>query len=207
MKIYLYVLNTLADWEIGHLIAEFNSKRFFGPTVNAPKIIKLGNSLEPITTMGGIPITPDERVDDVTFAADDLLILPGADTWFEDVNEKVINIVAEVINNDITVAAICGATFALARKGILDTRKHTSNDKKFLKMMCPEYIGENLYLEQDVVVDKNLITASGLAVLDFSYEVFKQTNVMKNRTLEAWYQLYKTQNKKYFQALVESLKK
>ena len=27
--IYLYVLNTMADWEVGQAIAELNSQRFF----------------------------------------------------------------------------------------------------------------------------------------------------------------------------------
>lgn len=27
--IYIYVLDTLADWEIGHVISELNSGRFF----------------------------------------------------------------------------------------------------------------------------------------------------------------------------------
>jgi hypothetical protein len=72
--------------------------------------------------------------------------------------------------------------------------------------MCPAYSGEDYYVNQPVVADNNLITASGLASLDFSYEVFKRTNVMRTETLEAWYQLYKTKEKKFFYALMESLK-
>jgi hypothetical protein len=28
-KIYLYVFNTMSDWEIGYLMAELNSGRYF----------------------------------------------------------------------------------------------------------------------------------------------------------------------------------
>ena len=28
-KVYIYLLNTMADWEIGHISAELNSRRFF----------------------------------------------------------------------------------------------------------------------------------------------------------------------------------
>lgn len=73
-------------------------------------------------------------------------------------------------------------------------------------MFCPEYTGENFYLNQPAVTDDNLITASGLAPLEFSYEVLKRTNLMKTETLEAWYQLYKTNESKYFYALMESIK-
>lgn len=27
--VYVYVMNTMADWEIGYCLAELNSKRFF----------------------------------------------------------------------------------------------------------------------------------------------------------------------------------
>lgn len=113
---------------------------------------------------------------------------------------------APFVQQGVVVAAICGATVALAKHGILNTRKHTSSDKAFLKMSCSEYLGERLYLNQPVVVDGNLMTATGLAPLEFSYEVFKKTNMMKLETLEAWYKLNSTKDSKYFYTLMDSLK-
>ena len=205
MKVYLYVLNTLADWEIGYLTAELNSGRYLDKTKPPVEIIKIGNTTEPIKTMGGIKITPDETIDNIKFKEDDLLILPGADTWTAEENKKIIDIVSRIINEKVIIAAVCGATIALANKGILNNKKHTSNDLEVLKMFCPEYTGENFYLNQPAVTDDNLITASGLAPLEFSYEVLKRTNLMKTETLEAWYQLYKTKESKYFYALMESI--
>lgn len=205
MKAYLYILNTLADWEIGYLTAELNSGRFLDKTRLPVEIIKIGNTTEPIKTMGGITITPDENIDNIKFEEDDLLILPGADTWTEEENKKIIDIVSSIIDEKVIIAAVCGATIALANKGILNNRKHTSNDLEFLKMFCPEYTGENFYINQPAVTDDNLITASGIAPLEFSYEVLKRTNLMKTETLEAWYQLYKTNDSKYFHALMESI--
>ena len=50
---YVYVLDTLADWEPGYVISELNSGRFFkkdGQRVS----LKTGScSKDPITTMGG----------------------------------------------------------------------------------------------------------------------------------------------------------
>ena len=205
MKVYVYVLNTLTDWEIGYLTAELNSGRYLDKKRPQVEIIKIGNTTEPIKTMGGIKITPDETIDNIKFEEDDLLILPGADTWTEEENKKIIDIVSSIINEKVIIAAVCGATIALANKGILNNRKHTSNDIEVLKMFCPEYTGENFYLNQPAVTEDNLITASGLAPLEFSYEVLKRTNLMKTETLEAWYQLYKTNEPKYFYALMESL--
>lgn len=205
MKVYIYLLNTLADWEIGYLTAELNSGRYLDKTRPPVELIKIGNTAEPIKTMGGITITPDENIDNIKFEENDLLILPGADTWTEEENKKIIDIVSSIINEKVIIAAVCGATVALANKGILNNRKHTSNDIEVLKMFCPEYTGENFYLNQPAVTDDNLITASGLAPLEFSYEILKRTNLMKTETLEAWYQLYKTNEPKYFYALMESI--
>ncbi len=205
MKVYIYLLNTLADWEIGYLTAELNSGRYLDKTRSPVELIKIGNTTEPIKTMGGITITPDENIDNIKFEEDDLLILPGADTWTEEENKKIIDIVSGIINEKVIIAAVCGATVALANKGILNNRKHTSNDIEVLKMFCPEYTGENFYLNQPAVTDDNLITASGIAPLEFSYEILKRTNLMKTETLEAWYQLYKTKESKYFYALMESI--
>ncbi len=207
MKAYLYILNTLADWEIGHITAELNSGRFLDKTKSPIQLIKIGNTNESIKTMGGINIVPDKCLDNITFEKDDLLILPGADTWDEESNKKIINLIPNLLNKNVIVVAICGATVALAKNGILNDRKHTSNDKEFLKMICPDYSGEKNYIDAPVVVDKNLITASGLAPLEFSYEVFKKINVMKVETLEAWYQLYKTKDAKFFHLLLGSLEK
>ncbi|UTB33737.1 MAG: glutamine amidotransferase [Methanobacterium sp. ERen5] len=206
MKVYIYVLNTLADWEIGYLTAELNSGRYLDKTKPSVEIITIGNTTEPIKTMGGITIVPDESIDNIKFKEDDLLILPGADTWMEEENSKIIDIVLDIIDKKVIIAAICGATFALANRGILNDRNHTSNAMEVLKMFCPEYAGENFYLNQPAVRDGNLITASGITPLEFSYEVLKRINVMKDETLEAWYQLYKTNDSKYFYALMESLK-
>jgi len=206
MKAYIHILNTLADWEIGYLTAELKSGRYLDKTRPSVELIKIGNTTEPIKTMGGITIAPDESIDNIRFKEDDLLILPGADTWMEEENKKIIDIVSGIIDKKVIIAAICGSTVALANRGILNDRNHTSNDMEFLKMFCPEYTGENFYLNQPAVTDNNLITASGITPLEFSYEVLKRINVMKAETLEAWYQLYKTNESKYFYALMESLK-
>jgi putative intracellular protease/amidase len=206
MIAYLYILDTLADWEIGYLTAELNSGRFLDKTKKKEPIIKVGATPKPIKTMGGLTVTPDLQVDELQLNADDLLILPGADTWTEPANQKVISLLPENLKKKTTIAAICGATVALANNGLLNDRKHTSNDLGWLKLTCPNYLGEKFYVNQPAVSDDNLITASGFAALEFSYEVFKKTGFMKAQTAEAWYQLYRKRDVKCFAELIESLK-
>lgn len=203
-RCYLYVLDSLADWEISFITAELNSKRYFSKDVKLDLII-VGNSLKAIKTMGGMTITPDHDINNIKFEDGDLLILPGANSWLEEDNKRVLEIVSDLINKNITIAAICGATVALAQNGLLDNRKHTSNSKEFLKMFSSNYNGDSYYTDTFVVTDNNLITATGLAPLEFSYEIFKKLDIMKTDTLKAWYQLYKRKDSKSFYSLMESL--
>jgi len=205
MNVYLYVLDTLADWEIGYLTAEINSKRYFKNKNDDCKIVKVGASKDPIKTMGGMSIKPDIQIGEMKFQNNDILVLPGGDTWLEEKNKEILLYAKEVINNGQNVAAICGATLGLAKVGALDKKKHTSNAKDLLKMICPEYLGENSYVEKPAVVDKNLITASGLCALEFAYEVIKILNIFKSETLESWYNLYTTKEAKYFFSLMSSI--
>ena len=183
-----------------------NSGRYLDRTKDPVSLLTAGNSKKAVKTMGGLTITPDEIIDNVKFQAGDLLILPGADTWMNENNRKVIDIVSSIISTEVVIAAICGATIAMAKNGLLNDRKHTSNDRDYLKMICPEYTGSDFYINEPAVIDNNLITASGIAPLEFSYEIFKKTDVMKSDTLEAWYHLYKTGESRYFYNLMESLK-
>ncbi len=144
--------------------------------------------------------------DELVLPEGDVLILPGADKWMEQEHSSVIEMVQELLDRGIIVAAICGATVALANAGILNTRKHTSNGKGFLEMVSPEYKGSENYIDTAAVCESNLITASGLAPLEFTYEIMKRTEVMKEETLTAWYKLYSTKESQFFYELMESMK-
>ena len=205
MNVFLYVIDTLADWEIGFLTAEINSGRYLKKNIEKPKIIKVGKNLKTVKTMGGLEITPDISVKDIQANEGDLLLLGGADTWLTDENNDILHFVKTNINSKIYIGAICGATIALAQSGLLDDKKHTSNDLGFLKMTCPGYNGEKNYCNEPAVTDNNVITATGIAPLDFSYAVLKKTGIMEKNTAEAWYQLYKTGQSNYFFALMESI--
>ncbi len=204
MSIYLYVLNTLADWEIAYLTSEVYSKRYCKQDVSC-EITKVGSEKKAITTMGGIRIVPDITLEEMNLKNDDILILPGGDTWFNAENEKVLNIAKERIDKDYPVAAICGATAGLANIGALDNKKHTSNDKEYLKYACKAYKGEALFQNSPAVNDKNLITASGLNPIEFTYEILKLLDLFNENTLEAWKGLYTKKEPIYFFKLMESL--
>lgn len=203
-KCYLYLLDTMADWEIAYLTAELNSGRYLIDGKTA--VGKVSADQQMVKTMGGMQLFADRKLSEVAFVPGDFLILPGADTWAESRHKPVIERVEELLAGGVVVAAICGATVALAGHGVLNTRRHTSNDKGFLENFCPAYQGSHNYVDAPVVCEGNLITASGLAALDFSYQVMGRMRVMKPQTLQAWYELYRTRQPSCFHQLTESLK-
>ncbi|WP_321429002.1 type 1 glutamine amidotransferase family protein [uncultured Methanolobus sp.] len=204
---YLYVLDTMADWESGFLIAELNTGRAFRKDAEKYTVKTVGLTKEPIVTMGGMHIIPDISIDELATDNTGVLILPGGDTWLESIHDPLIGKVNDFLDAGILVAAICGATMGLAKAGLLDKRTHTSNDLEFLKSVCPNYAGETFYSNEPAVTGENVITATGIAPLEFAREVLRELDVLSAETLEAWYNLYATHEKKYFYALMESLEK
>ena len=97
---YLYLLDTLADWEVAHLTAELHSCRF-SAGARPFRLTFIGADTAPVETMGGMPGT----------------------------------------------------------------------------------------------------------ALEFAYEIFKKTDAMRPKVLEAWYQLYRTGESHHFFALMEALQK
>lgn len=203
--VYLYVFDTMADWEIGYLTAELNSGRYYKKGLAPSKIVTVGMDKSPVTTMGGLTILPDIKLDEFRIESTDLLILPGGDTWTEAIHEPILKIAQRRLQEGMWVAAICGATMGLAQTGLLNSRLHTSNDLEYLKMICPTYTGEKYYTMEPAVTDGKLITASGIAPLEFCVHVLKALGVFSSKTLDAWYSLQKTHEPKYFYELMDSI--
>jgi putative intracellular protease/amidase len=183
--IILYATDTMADWEYAYLTsglamaAELEPDRFrFRVLTDGQEIVSLDDL-------------------DVDNAA--LLVLPGADTWF-DGHEKVLALAGKLLERGTPVAGICGATYGLARAGLLDTRAHTSNAPDFLTPTG--YAGAERYLEERVVDDGKLITSPATAPVDFSAAIFRRLRVFPPAITDAWYGLYTTGERHYFDTLV-----
>ena len=201
---FLYIQDTLADWEPAHVLAELHSGNYLKDPLLSHKVVLCGRTPDTITTMGGLHLKPDMPVADINPGAGDLLLLPGATSWLAPEQAPVITKVREVLKSDAVVAAICGATMALANDGILDSRPHTSNDLAALRMLCAGYHGDNYYVNEPAVTHGNLITASGVAPIEFAYHILRRLNVMEEEALAAWYGLYSTRKPEFFYALMET---
>jgi len=202
---YLYVFDTMSDWETGYLTAERNSGRYFRKDAARWAVKTASPGGMSILTMGGCRIHPDFAAEEIRTRDSGLLVLPGGDTWLDSLHDPVLRLAGEFLKDGIPVAAICGATLGLGRAGYLNDRRHTSNDPDYLKAVCPNYFGEAYYARIPAVTEGNLITATGLAPLEFAYETLKVLEVFSAATLEAWFGLHSTRRPELFHALMASI--
>lgn len=203
--VYLYVLDTLADWEVGYVTAELSSGRFFKK--DAPEVLvkTAAVSMEPVKTMGGLTIVPDCVMDEIVAGEKSVLLLPGANTWDEPKHGAVIEKAGELLSAGGMVCAICGATAALANAGLLNQRLHTSNGAGYLELVAPGYQGQSFYVEKPSVADRNLITAGCTGALLWAKQILAQLEVFQHDTLEAWYGYFSTGEARHFFALMQAV--
>lgn len=203
--VYVYVLDTLADWELGYVTAELNSGRFFQRDTPGVTVKTVGISKEPIRTMGGLTILPDCVIDEMEVNEKTVLLLPGANTWDDPKHAAVIEKARECLAAGATVGAICGATVALANAGLLDERSHTSNGAGFLEAVSPCYKGQRFYVDEPSVSDRNLITAGAFGALPWARQIIERLGVFQPDTLHFWYAFFSTGEPQHFFALMQSL--
>jgi len=201
----VYVLDTLADWELGHVSSELNSGRFFKKGGQQILLKTVSYSQEPIKTMGGMTLIPDCLIDDIAVSKTSLLLLPGAETWNDPKHKAIIQKADDFLSIGAVVCAICGATTALANFGLLNNRRHTSNGPGYLEMVSPGYKGQSFYIDKPSVSDNNLITASSTGALLWAKHIIKHLDVFQSNTLESWYEFFSTGDPKHFFALMQSL--
>ena len=199
--VHLFVFEGMADWEAAHAIASIHNPRF-QLVPGRFRIATVAASLDPVTTMGGMRIQPDLLLSEVSPVASSLLILPGGERWETRGNDLALEKARNFIAVGVPVAAICAATLALARAGLLDNRRHTSNGREYL--VGHGYHGGSHYCDVPAITDKYVITASGIAPIDFAREIFKMLNLYSSATLDAWYALYKSGDSAKFYELARS---
>ncbi len=203
--VYIYVLDTLADWELGYVTAELNSGRFFKKDAPEVSVKTVAISTEPVKTMGGLTIVPDCTIREIAVSERSVLLLPGANTWDDPRYSVMMKKAGELLSAGALVCAICGATMALASAGLLDRRPHTSNGAGYLEMVSPSYKGQNFFVDAPSVADRNLITASSTGGLLWAKQIIERLDVFQHNTLEAWYAYFSTGEAQHFFTLMQTL--
>lgn len=196
---HVALYDTLADWELGHLLAELHTGRFTGTRF---EVVTVAESLDPITTMGGVRMVPDRLLADLDPADSDLLVLAGSEQWDAGGGEAFAAAAARFLAAGVPVAAICGATAGLARAGLLDERRHTSAAPEYLA--ATGYAGGDHYVDERAVVDGDLITAGPQSPVQFARATLGRLGLASDRTLEAYEALFHDGDPNAFPVLMQA---
>ena len=184
--VYLLVVGGFADWEPAHALAELRRQGHY-------RVETVGLTSAPVESMGGLRVMPSTVVSAVDPADVAAFILPGGDRWesaaIEPELEQLLN---RLDVRGVPIAAICGATLAISRLGLLRGRRHTSNGLDYLRAHVPGYTESANYVDQPAVRDNRLITASGLGDVEFARELFEELNVLSVEDRAAWALIFRT---------------
>src|SRR5262249_3088730 len=183
-KAYFLVFDGLADWELAHALCEINKSGKF-------EVVAAGFFDKPVTTMGGLNLSPDITRDGVAPAEASIFMLPGGDMWERESHEELKTLLRQLHAEKVPIGAICGATLEIARAGLTRNVRHTSNSIDYLKTMVADYGDESFYVNELAVADQNVITASGLGCVEFAREVIKQLNLYSKADTRTWFEMFK----------------
>lgn len=190
--VHLAVYDTLADWEYGYAVAHISGHTQFQREPARYEIRTVAATPDPIRTVGGVRILPDLVLADLDPADSAMLILPGADTWLTEAMAPFLQAARRFVGAGVPVAGICGATAGLAAEGLLDDRLHTSSAPEVLQ--ATGYAGAAHYQDRPAVSDRGVITAGGVAPVDFAREIIAALDLYEPQVLDAWYRLYGDQD-------------
>lgn len=184
--VYLLVVEGFADWEPAHALAELRRNGNY-------RVETVALTRAPVRSMGGVTVLPSKAISGVDISDVAALILPGGDRWEHAPSDPEIEqFLQRVDAGGVPIAAICGATIAVARAGLVRGRRHTSNGLQYLIAHVPGYRDADKYLDAPAVRDRKLITASGLADVEFARELFEELGVMSAAERALWAQIFRS---------------
>jgi len=183
---YLLVVPGFADWEPAHALAAL--RRHGGYRVEV-----VGLDAEPVESMGGLRVEPSKVLAEVDPADVAVFILPGGDRWEAAPPEpELVALLERLTDRGVPLAAICAATVAIVRAGLLRGRRHTSNGLGYLRHQVPAYADAGLYVHAPAVRDAGLITASGLADVEFAQEILAELGVLSDADRTLWTTMFRS---------------
>ncbi len=184
-RAYTLLFDGYADWELGHVLAEL---RRYGKV----EVVSVGFSNKVVVSMGGLRVIPDKPISEIDIQDVLIFILPGGYMWEGSYPKAEIEqLLHRLENTKIPIAAICAATTAVARAGLLRGRKHTSNSLDYLSKMVPEYSEGTNYIDSLSTRDQHIVTASGLGSIEFTMEIFNELDLETPEMRAIWYEAFK----------------
>lgn len=180
-KILVFIYDNMADFEMTLIT-------YILGTDAKKEIITIAIEDRIVKSLSGLEYKPKKLVSEVLEEDAEALIIPGG--WYGEVEDVLIMLIKNLYNEKKLLGAICAAPRFLAKAGILNEVKYTTSlsnwadsEREKFKDINDPFPRENFIAER-VVKDKNVITAVGIAFIDFTIEICD------------WFNLFKDENEK-----------
>jgi putative intracellular protease/amidase len=165
-KIVTILTEGFADWEIGLLVGA--ARGFYG--VDTQFATPGG---EPVSSTGGMKVTPDVALAGVDVDGLDALVVCGGEAWQKPGAPDLTALLEAARAKGKVIGAICDGTVAAARAGLLDALAHTSNGAGYLD--ATGYKGKRHYRDvPHAVVDERVVTAAATAPVSFMAAIMRE---------------------------------
>jgi len=148
-----------ADWEIALLAG--SARSFYDI-----KLLHAAPGGAPVTSAGGLRVTPDLAIRAIELGAIDALVVCGGGIWRTGRAPDLGSLLRAAHEQELLIGGICDGTLALARSGLLDNVEHTSNSPDNL---CETgYAGRAHYWDVPHAVSAGrIVTAPSTAPVSF----------------------------------------
>lgn len=163
-KVLCFIYDDMTDFEVTLACHFLNTK-----------IVSIAYDKKVIRSFSGLKYYPDATVKEALQYTDvEGIIIPGG--FNDEQTEDLTKLISSIHNKGKLVAAICAGTQYLARAGILDHKKYTTTLslevlKEFFPKTKEDPFPRQNFIDKNVVVDGNVITAIGNAFVDFAVEI------------------------------------
>ncbi len=170
MKTYVLYYDGFAEFEVIIAVGNLAQKSDIVPVAveNRPYVSEEKQTFLPAKTISEI------SADDV-----DVFLIPGGDFNSIIDNLDLKNLIVELDKKKKIIGAICGGVVFLGHSGVLNGRNFTcyARDYEIDEATKEKYFKNAVYLEKDVVVDNNIVTAMGQAFIEFGVEIADMTGL------------------------------
>ncbi|WP_430509191.1 DJ-1/PfpI family protein [Gottfriedia solisilvae] len=165
-KVLLFVYDSFAEFEISILITCLRGKGIQLETFS------INTNDIPIISAGNLKILADHSIKNINSNDYEALLIPGGSPYPLLENELLLSLIRDFYTNNKMIGAICGGPALLGAAGILNEISYTASLSKEDREYADVLNWTNK--RQDyLVIDQNVITATGSNYLKFAEEVLR----------------------------------
>jgi transcriptional regulator GlxA family with amidase domain len=181
-KVLCFIYPEMAEFEV---MFAFHRLRIVGNK----EIITVGCDRNPLVSQSGFTYIPDATIEEAAHFTDvEALLIPGGPITEQP--PGLTEFIRQLDRDQKLLAAICNGPQFLGRAGILDRHRFTTScsEASIAALGVPDPFPRQRFAKERVVRDGHVITATGRAFVDFSFQVFDWLNIFDSpETLAALY--------------------